>query len=75
MREDYYFQESPDIKQVPSAETLRQRFDGDADMLRESAQESSINLLKNADVPITPLENRSYDRHRLLNHYRRGAFF
>lgn len=56
MREDYYFQESLGIEQVPSAETLRQRFDQDANMLREVAQKSSINLLKNADVPITPLK-------------------
>lgn len=56
MREDYYFQEALGIEQVPSAETLRQRFDQDADMLQKAAQKCSINLLKNADVPITPLK-------------------
>ena len=55
MREDCYFQEALGIEQVPSVETLRQRFDHDADMLQEAARKCSINLLKNADVPITPL--------------------
>ena len=55
MREDSYFQEALGIKQVPSAETLRQRFDQDADMLRDVAQKCSIKMLKNVKVPITPL--------------------
>ena len=38
IREDFYFQESLGIEQVLSAETLRQRFDQDANMLREVAQ-------------------------------------
>lgn len=56
MREDCYFQEALGIEQVPSSETLRQRFDHDADMLQKAARKCSINLLKNADVPITPLD-------------------
>lgn len=55
-RKDSYFQKALGVKQVPSAETLRQRFDQDADMLRGAAQKCSINLLKNSEVPITLLE-------------------
>jgi len=56
LREDVFFKEALGIGQVPSAETLRQRFDRDADRLRGVAQNCSITLLKNADIPITPLD-------------------
>ena len=45
MREDCCFQEAPGIERVPSAETLRRRFDHDAGMLRKAARKRSINPL------------------------------
>ncbi len=56
MRKDCYFKEALGIGRVPSAEILRQRFDRDADRLHNAAQKCSINLLKNAEVPITALD-------------------
>ena len=56
VREDSFFKESLRIDRVPSAEILRQRFDRDADRLRGAAQKSSLSLLKNSGITISPLE-------------------
>jgi len=55
-REDDYFRQSLGIGKVPSAETLRQRFDEVASGLRPIADRCSVEFLNEAKVVITPLE-------------------
>jgi len=55
-REDDYFREALGIGKVPSAETLRQRFDEVAPALRPVADACSVEFLKRAEVLITPLD-------------------
>ncbi len=55
-RGDDYFRESLGIDRVPSAETLRQRFDEVALDLRPIVDYCSVGFLKEAKVKITPLE-------------------
>lgn len=55
-REDDYFRQSLGIGKIPSAETLRQRFDEVASGLRPLADSCSAEFLKKAEVFITPLD-------------------
>lgn len=55
-REDAYFRQSLGIGKIPSAETLRQRFDEVASGLRPLADSCSAEFLKKAEVFITPLD-------------------
>jgi len=55
-RNDDYFRESLGIGRVPSAETLRQRFDEVAEGLRPLCDASGVEFLKKAKVAITPLD-------------------
>lgn len=56
MRNDDYFKTSLGIKNVPSAERLRQRFDEDSQMFQQVAQKGSVELLKNGKVHLTALD-------------------
>jgi hypothetical protein len=55
-REDEYFRQALGIGRVPSTETLRQRLDEFAPDLLAMADACSVEFLKKARVPITPLE-------------------
>jgi hypothetical protein len=55
MHHDDYFKQSLGIRQVPSAERLRQRLDEDAETLSPIIKDCSITTLKNGKVPITAL--------------------
>jgi len=55
-RDDDYFKQSLGIQKVPSAETLRQRFDELAEELRPLADASSTEFLKNSKPLLTPLD-------------------
>ncbi len=56
MRGDDYFKSSLGIDKMASPECLRQRFDQDADYYREVVEKSSLQFLKKADVPLTPID-------------------
>jgi hypothetical protein len=55
-RDDDHFSQSLGIARVPSAETLRQRLDEVAPILRPIADTCSVGFLKKARVAITPLD-------------------
>jgi hypothetical protein len=55
-KEDDYFRQAMGIGRVPSAATLRQRLDEVAPDLLAVADACSVEFLKKARVPITPLE-------------------
>jgi hypothetical protein len=55
-REDDHFKQSLGISRVPSAETLRQRMDEVAPAFRRVADGCSVEFLKKARVPISPLD-------------------
>lgn len=55
-RNDEYFNQSLGIRRVPSAETLRQRFDELAEALRPLVDASSTKFLKNSKALITALD-------------------
>ena len=55
MRNDKYFKQSLGIKQVPSAETLRQRFNETAETLEPIISASYAEFIRNAKEIITPL--------------------
>lgn len=55
-KEDDFFQSSLGIKQVPSAETLRQRLDDMAQDVLTVIQSCAVEFLKNAKAMITPLD-------------------
>lgn len=55
-REDDFFRESLGTGRVPSAETLRQRFDEVAPKLRPLADDCTVEFLRKAPIKITPLE-------------------
>ena len=55
-RDDDYFKQSLCIKKVPSAETLRQRFDELAEKLLPLADASSTEFLKNSKPLLTQLD-------------------
>lgn len=54
-RDDRYFQDVLGIDRMPSSARLRQRFDDHAQAMLEVLYESSIGILENAEVPVTPL--------------------
>jgi len=56
-REDRYFQTSLGLSVVPSAETLRQRFDAEADRFRIVTNYCAVDFVKRAQGLVTPLEN------------------
>jgi len=56
-RQDPYFAAALDVDQVPSAVTLRQRFDAHAAAFIEPIIEASIAFLQRMAAPITPLAN------------------
>lgn len=56
MRDDDYFKQSLGIRQVPSAERLRQRLDEGAEALSPIIKDCSVAMLKNGKVPITALD-------------------
>lgn len=55
-RQDEWFAQSLDVKHVPSAAILRQRFDEQADELITSIDTQNMELLRNAKIPLTPLD-------------------
>jgi hypothetical protein len=55
-RKDDYFRDALGIGKVPSAETLRQRFDEVAPVLRPLCDTCTVEFLKKAGVAITPLD-------------------
>jgi len=55
-KEDDYFKKSLDIGKIPSAETLRQRFDNVASKLQPIVDFCSVEFLKEAQALITPLD-------------------
>ncbi len=57
MQDDQYFQNSLGIASVPSAETLRQRMDNQAAEYQHVAEQCSLALLKNGEVPLTALDS------------------
>jgi len=52
---DQYFKQALGIKRVPSAETLRQRFDGHADIFRPVAEECAVEMIAKSGAPVTGL--------------------
>ena len=56
MREDAHFKNALGISNVPSAERLRQRLDLEPETHLAIADKCSIALLKNAEVPLSPVE-------------------
>lgn len=56
-REDRYFQTSLGLSVVPSAETLRQRFDAEADLFRIVTNYCAVDFVNRAQGLVTPLEN------------------
>src|SRR3990170_3215583 len=56
-REDRYFQTSLGLSVVPSAETLRQRFDAEADLFRIVTNYCAVDFVRRAKGLVTPLEN------------------
>jgi Transposase DDE domain group 1 len=56
MRDDLYFQQSLGIKNIPSAERLRQRLDENAETLLPIIKNCSVAMLKNGKVPLTGLD-------------------
>ena len=55
-RDDDYFRQSLGIKNVPSAERLRQRLDENAETLLPIIKNCSVTMLKKGKVPITGLD-------------------
>jgi hypothetical protein len=55
VRQDKYFKQALDIRRVPSAECLRQRFDAHAEAMLPVIDEASIEFMVNARVPVSPL--------------------
>jgi hypothetical protein len=55
-RADEYFRHSLGIGKIPSAETLRQRFDEVAPTLVSIVDSCSVEFLKKAEIHITPLD-------------------
>jgi len=56
-RDDDFFKSALGIDQVPSTETLRQRFDQQADAMAPLVEESSFKFLSNSKASITALSN------------------
>ncbi len=56
MRDDHYFKQSLGIRNIPSAERLRQRLDQDAETLLPIIKDCSVAMLKKGKVPITALD-------------------
>jgi hypothetical protein len=56
MRSDDYFKQSLGIRDVPSAERLRQRLDQDAEAFLPIVKACSVAMLKNGKVPVTALD-------------------
>jgi len=56
MRQDTYFKSALGIENVPSAETLRQRLDENANEFLPIIQKCSIDMLKKGQANITPLD-------------------
>lgn len=55
-QEDVFFKQSLGIKNIPSAERLRQRLDQDAEAFLPIIRECSVTMLKNGKVPVTALD-------------------
>lgn len=55
-RDDDYFQQSLGIRNIPSAERLRQRLDENAETFLPIIKDCSVAMLKNGKVPITGLD-------------------
>lgn len=55
VRNDRYFKQALDIKQMPSSARLRQRFDEDARAIIPMVDEAMIDFIKNTNAPVTPL--------------------
>jgi hypothetical protein len=56
MRDDDYFKQSLGISNVASPERLRQRLDENAQTLLPIAEDCSVAMLKNGEVPVTALD-------------------
>jgi hypothetical protein len=55
MRADAFFKAALGIGRVPSAERLRQRLDGSAELLLERVDSAQVAFLRAAEVPVTAL--------------------
>lgn len=56
MREDDYFKQSLGIRNVPSAERMRQRLDEGSETFLPVIKDCSVAMLKNGKVPVTGLD-------------------
>ncbi len=56
VRGDDFFRQALGLERVPSAETLRQRLDEHAALMREVIDEADIEFMVNAKVPVSPLK-------------------
>ena len=56
-REDRYFQTSLGLAVVPSAETLRQRFDAEAERFKTVVNYCAVDFVNRAQGLVTPMEN------------------
>lgn len=54
-KEDDFFKDAMGIEQIPSVETLRQRFDQNAELFDQAIDEASIDFLANAKVPVSTI--------------------
>ncbi len=53
---DEYFKEAMGIKEVPSAETLRQRMDAHADKFRRLVESCAVEAGKRSGAPVSGLD-------------------
>ena len=60
VRHDQWFKEALDVRRVPSAETLRQRFDRNAAVFQKCVEEGSVEMVKNTDAPITAIKKTGH---------------
>jgi len=57
VRNDRYFKQALDIKQISSSARLRQRFDEDARAIIPLIDDAMVDFVKNTNAPITPLSS------------------
>jgi hypothetical protein len=68
VREDDFFRQALGLERVPSPETLRQRLDEHAAVLREVIDEADIEFLVNAKAPVCAQDRSCAGGHRCLSH-------
>ena len=66
-RDDAFFRTALGLGKVPSAPSLRQRFDSQADVLIPMVDDASIEFLETAKVPVTPISVSPWLKHVALD--------